>query len=105
MSYDGDSSTSLGIGPNVGYAFGRANSTMFPYLIAGFHYKRSMSEGHRTFGADAIVGGGIVAPIKQHLGIVIEACYHIMDSKLVDANESTSSNAFIVGIGFAGLLF
>lgn len=121
-SYGNDSQSSFAIGPSLGYAIGNEKSTAFPYIGVGFRYGKSsksevlISKGYsniwfattRRYEAsrtDIVIGGGIIVPAKKHIGIIIDAGYHIMSTKPEYAYESYSSNLFSIDIGFAGLLF
>lgn len=105
---DDNSYHTLGIGPTLSYFIGAAKSATFPYLSAGIRYYNIGNEGdeHDTIGGtDIVLGGGILATINGHIGIVIEAGYHIMNLKHKDWDESMSGNIFSVGIGIAGLFY
>jgi hypothetical protein len=65
-------------------------------------YGSDNSEGS---GTDIFFGAGIVVPVKSHLGITIEAGYHMMDIKEKETDTSYSGNIFAIGIGIVGLLF
>jgi hypothetical protein len=94
----------LGIGPSLGYFIGNAGSTSFPYLAAGFQYYTA-GNGSSISGTDIVLGGGIIVPVKEHIGITIDVGYHMMSLKPEGADESTSGNIIAVGIGITGLLF
>jgi hypothetical protein len=100
---------SIGIGPQIGYAFGNENSTAFPYFDVGLRYYGMNidygSDNSEGSGTDIFFGAGIVVPVKSHLGITIEAGYHMMDIKEKETDTSYSGNIFAIGIGIVGLLF
>ena len=104
MSQGDESYNSLSVGPVVGYFFGTASSTSYPFLAAGFQYL-TMGNGSSISGTDIRLGGGVIFTMKEHIGISIEAGYHIQSLKPEGADESTSGNIIAVGIGIAGLLF
>ena len=64
------SNTILQIGPNLSYFIGNAASKNYPFLTAGVRYY-NMDYRSSTSGTDIVFGGGIIAPVKDHLGIVI----------------------------------
>lgn len=76
-------SNNIGLGPQIGYAFGNENSTAFPYFDVGLrYYGMSVDYGSGNSegsGTDIFLGAGIVIPVKSHLGITFEAGYHMMD--------------------------
>jgi hypothetical protein len=94
----------LGIGPTIGYFIGNASSTTFPYIAAGIQYYTA-GNGSSISGTDIVLGGGVICPVKEHIGITINVGYHMMSLKPEGANESTSGNIIAVGIGITGLLF
>lgn len=95
----------IGIGPTLGYFIGDSNSKGYPYLAAGIRYYSIGDEDDSISGTDIVIGAGIIAPVKDHVGIIIEAGYHIMNLKNKDWDESESGNIIMVGIGIAGLLY
>jgi outer membrane protein W len=102
----GDNSYStIGIGPSVAYYYGNAESTMFPYLGAGFRYNIMGDKDDKVTGTDIAVGLGLLYPVKKSVGVVIEAGYHIMNLKHEDWDESMSGDIIMVGVGIAGILF
>jgi hypothetical protein len=95
----------IGIGPTIGYFIGDSNSKSYPYLAAGIRYYSMGYDDDSISGTDIVIGGGVIAPVKDHIGIVIEAGYHIMNLKHKDWDESESGNIIMIGIGVAGLLY
>lgn len=95
----------IGIGPTLGYFIGDSNSKSHPYLAAGIRYYSMGDEDDSISGTDIVIGGGIITPVKNHVGIVLEAGYHIMSLKHKDWDKSESGNLIMVGIGIAGLLY
>jgi outer membrane protein W len=100
-----DSYTTTAIGPSVAYYYGNAESTMFPYLGAGIRYNIMGDKDNKITGTDIAVGLGLLYPVKENIGIVIEAGYHIMNLKHEDWDESMSGNIIMVGVGVAGILY
>lgn len=101
---------SLGIGPQIGYAFGKPGSPVYPYLDAGLRYYRMAVDygpygNTKAGGLDIFVSAGLLVPIRTNLGIAIEGAYHMMDLKYQDFHDSQSGNIFSFGIGIVGLLF
>ena len=109
MKHGDYTSSSLGIGPSVGYAIGNKNSSTFPFIGARYMFNSSKdSDGtndDKATGTRIFIGGGLIAAVKDHIGIVIEAGYNIMSDKPDGADESTSSSMISVGIGISGLLY
>ncbi|WP_297100160.1 outer membrane beta-barrel protein [uncultured Draconibacterium sp.] len=102
-------SNNIGLGPQIGYAFGNEKSTAFPYFDIGLrYYGMSVDYGSGNSegsGTDIFLGAGIVVPVKSHLGITFEAGYHMMDINEKESDTSYSGNIFAIGIGIVGLLF
>ncbi|HKR04043.1 MAG TPA: hypothetical protein VJY62_05345 [Bacteroidia bacterium] len=102
-------STILGIGPHLGFAGGNLNSTVFPYFGVGvqFHYETdngySFSGSNDFYGTDLGFGAGVVAALKAHLGLTVEASFHLMNLK--NGAESESGNITSIGLGLTGLFF
>lgn len=98
MSRGGSSSTSYGIGPKLGYFFDSGERTI-PFIGAGISYLGATSTHGSSDGAiRAKLGAGLLFR-QDHLGIIVEAAY------LMDEYENSSSNIFLINVGFAGLFF
>lgn len=95
----------VGIGPSLGYAIGQADSKSYPYLATEIRYYSIGVNDQLVSGTDIVVGGGLIIPAREHLGIVVEVGYHIMNLKRDNWKESKSGNIISIGIGVAGLLF
>jgi len=63
-------------------------------------YGSGNSEGG---GSEIFLGGGVIVPVKSHLGLTFEVGYHMMNLKDKDYDENYSGNIFAIGI--VGLLF
>jgi hypothetical protein len=106
----GDASVStMGIGPEVGYAFGNADSKVFPFAKAGFQYLSvSYDYGSGTdkvTGSDITITLGVILPVMQHIGITPQLSYHIQSMKGDwDGAESEDGSIIRVGAGIAGLV-
>lgn len=97
------------VGPKVLYAFGSHESTIYPYLTAGFNYLDVTNDnGTDSNGTKFKFGAGVIfMPAgQQHLGITVEAGIHL-DSMKADTEgaESISGTQIEVSMGLAGLLF
>ncbi|HPG39553.1 MAG TPA: hypothetical protein PLP19_00155 [bacterium] len=99
MSRGDNSSTTLGVGPTIGYAIGDAKSTNYPFLGVGISYYSVGDEDDSTGGHDIKLSSGIIISSHKHIGIIIEAGYHMMSL------ESTKGDIITIGLGIAGLLF
>jgi hypothetical protein len=101
----GDNSySSISLGPTIGFFIGDAASTSYPYIAAGYRYS-SMGDDNKITGSDIVVAAGVIAPIRRHAGVTIEASYHMESLKGENASKSVSGNMIMVGIGVAGLIF
>lgn len=105
QSQGDNSSHSLGIGPTLSYFIGNSNSKSYPFLAVGIRYFSTGGNDDPIPGTDIVIGGGVIAPVRGHIGIVIEAGYHIINLKHKDWDRSVSGNIFMIGIGVAGLLY
>lgn len=110
MSQGDVSVSSMGIGPEVGYAFGNADSKVFPFAKAGFQYL-SMSADYGSgndFDAtqtDIIISLGVILPVKEHIGISPELSYHIQSyDPDVEGADTIDGNVIRLGVGIAGLV-
>ena len=102
----GDSSMStIGIGPTVGYAFGKAEGKSYPYVATGIHFHSLGFDGETTSGTNILISAGMIFSVKKHLGLVLEIGYNFQNLKHEDWDESMSGNAFVISIGIAGLIF
>jgi len=95
--------STIGIGPQLGYAFGNAKSKSFPYIAAGYSYINALgsngADNKRLKGGDLFFGAGIILPFKTNFGMTVEAEYHIMN-----LNNDNSAKILSIGIGFVGIL-
>ena len=103
--------STIAIGPTVGYAFGKADSKVYPYLTSGILYISSGSTSDNSSrsnsGTEIIIGGGIMIPAEEHLGIMIEFEYQITNLQNRDRDRDSNSNrsSISLNIGIAGLLY
>jgi len=105
VSQGEDSMSTIGIGPTVGYAFGKAEGKSYPYIAGGFHFHSIGANDETISGTNILVSAGIILSIKKHIGLVLEIGYNFQNLKHEDWAESESGNAFVVSIGIAGLIF
>ncbi len=102
-------SNSIGVGPQIGYAFGTQDSKVFPFVDLGLrYYGMSIDYGSGSSegtGRDIFLGAGVVVPLRAHLGLTFEAGYHMLNVKEKDYDENYSGNILGIGIGIAGLLY
>lgn len=100
-------SSSIEIGPSLGYFIGDENSNNFPYFFGRIHYSITGSRDQVISGTDISFGLGLIAPIQNrgHLGFSIEAGYHILDFKKKWWDRSLSGNKIVLGVGIVGLIF
>lgn len=98
--------SSIGVGPQLGFAIGDENSSAFPFFDIGFRYYNSEanlgSQGYSSGSAkDIFIGFGLVIPIKTHIGFTLEGGYHMLNY----SDASTSGKMFALGAGIVGLFF
>lgn len=112
-SQDPASMTTIGIGPEVGYAFGKPESKMFPYGKIGFAYASSSydpgttgSETTTTTGTNISIHVGLIYPVVGHVGFFPELSYHMVSSKGDwDNAETMNDSVIMLGVGIAGLIW
>jgi len=102
-------SSTLAFGPQVGYAFGKAESNVFPYIDFGlrcyfFGYDYN-GNTYNLMGSSSFVGAGIIFALKSHIGITLEGNYNMVDLEEKDGDVTYSGNTFTIGIGITGLFF
>jgi hypothetical protein len=101
----------IGIGPQIGYAFGGSNGKVFPYINLGLHYYRTKQYNDgivgdlKRSGTNTVIGFGVIVPIKTHIGLLLEGGYHMIRLKNKDYNSGNSGNMLSIGVGIAGLFF
>jgi hypothetical protein len=95
----------IGIGPSLSYFIGDSGSKSYSFFACGIQYYNAGDDDSSILGTEIFISGGILAPIRDHVGIVIEAGYHMMNLKSDDWDESESGNEIMLGIGVAGLLY
>jgi len=104
------SSNGIGIGPEIGYAFGGPQSKVFPYLGLGIRFYQmnadfGAGDDFQFSGSDIFFGGGVIVPIKANVGLIFSAGYHMLDLKDKDSDENYSGNIISIGVGISGLIF
>jgi len=104
------SSNGIGIGPQIGYALGGPQSKAFPYLDLGIRFYQmnadfGAGDDYQFSGSDIFFGGGVIVPIRAHIGLIFEGGYHMLDLKDKDSDENYSGNIISIGVGIAGLIF
>ncbi len=104
------SSSSLAIGPQVGYAMGKAESKVFPYGALGFRYLTSSvdpgTDKLTITGTDISFEVGVIIPVKEHIGFTPLLSYHAQSKKAdVEGAESASGSVILLGFGISGLLY
>lgn len=111
LSYSSQTQNSLNvtgtaIGPEIGYAFGKPDSKVFPYLNAGWNYLNSkVDESYygspNLSGSDLSFGFGFIIPVKSHFGLVLQGKYDSINY----SGSSQSVNVISLNFGVVGLLF
>lgn len=111
-SYTGQgdaSSTSFQIGPSISYFIGRSGSSVYPFVGAGFYYLTTTTDFGTediTFsGTDILLGGGVLVPVKDHIGVTFRIAYDIVNLTESESDESFDGNSFSIGVGISGLLY
>jgi len=111
ISSQGDyNSNGIGIGPELGFAFGGPQSKAYPFVQIGIlYYKMNADYGSgddsQFSGSNIFLGCGAIFPVKEHIGVIFSGGYQLLDLKDKEYDKSYSGNIFTVGIGITGLLF
>lgn len=104
VSENGNGGSSLGIGPHLGLSFNTEASNSIPYVAGGLRYLQNRTDQSglpvlNRSGSDIFVAGGFNMIVRESLGILIEASYHIQSYE-----GGASFNSFVLGIGVTGIL-
>lgn len=111
-----------GIGPNLGYAFGKPGRSIFSYAMIGYRFDKQSSKNYRNIGStrnpeyeweESISKGstiflsyGLVFRLKEHIGLVTEFSYGTWHLDAAEDWENGSGEDFFeVSIGFTGLFY
>jgi len=98
-AWDFDEYFRLVIGPQLGYAAGKADSKINPYITAGFQFLYTADWNYSETGTNINIAAGMIFSLKKHLGLVMEAG---VDLSSMGGN---SGHIIYVGVGLAGLFF
>jgi len=104
VSENGNGGSSLGIGPHLGLSFNNGGGSSIPYVAGGLRYLQNRTDQSglpllNRSGSDFFVAGGFNMVVKESLGILIEASYHIQSFE-----GGASFNSFVLSIGVTGIL-
>lgn len=100
----GDSDgTTISAGPQLGVAFGKPESKTFPFLSVGYRYDHYSVGDESVGGGDIAFSAGFIVQAADHLGVTIEAGYHIKN--VSSEGVSVSGNIIMLGVGLTGLLY
>ncbi|MBU1708051.1 hypothetical protein KKB28_09100 [bacterium] len=114
----------IGIGPEIGYVYGKEKSQVLPYAKIGYQYVVMSSENFMTayeYGAigdgvqtDVIFSLGTLLLLQKHIGINPQISYHFQKHEADDGYYSSSysyrelsqsGNVLRFSIGLTGLLY
>jgi len=109
----GRSFTTLGAGPEIGYAFGNAEATAYPYIKALALFTHGSAERYTVNDRDLGIALGVVIPVHKHVGFMMEMSVHnVNENETTDyefgyesLKQSSSGTLFKMGVGLAGLFF
>ncbi len=106
-----DNSNSIGIGPQIGYAFGGPQSKVIPYIDLGIRYYKtkqyygSLIGDFKMSGSDVLFGFGVIVPVNTYIGLILEGGYQLIRLKNKEYDIGNSGNTLSIGVGIVGLLF
>ena len=94
----------MGVGPHLGLSFNTEGSSSIPYVLGGLKYLQNRTDQSglpilNRSGSDFFVAGGFNMLVRDSLGVLIEASYHIQSFE-----GGASFNSFILSIGVVGIL-
>jgi hypothetical protein len=102
VSFGGESNTTFGIGPTVGYYFGNENSKTYPFIKGRFIYTNDADDFSET---DFQFEGGAAFMIAKNVALTGSAFYLIQSFKPEGADESISGNTFGIQFGIEAFVF
>ena len=97
-------------GTNVGYSLAALDKALFPYANVGIKlgvdsYHELDSGINVKKGPSYSFSGGVIVPVKEHLGLNVEIGYHMLNMKDKLDDDYTSGNEIRVSFGISGLIF
>ncbi|MEA2106772.1 MAG: hypothetical protein U9P82_08670 [Bacteroidota bacterium] len=108
-----DGMETYGIGPNLGYIYGKKESKLYPFVAAGFRLNNINQDSEATYvyspqdlkllGYNIFGSIGIIFPVKEHIGITFELDY----SKyyLTESQGDYDGNILTFSVGIIGFIF
>lgn len=101
------SATTLGVGPEVAYFFGDAESTVYPFVNASMSYVNTSSSGNGidASGVGFDAGGGAAFMLTGTVAITGQVAYTFQNLSIDQTDESRSGNMFRIELGVAAFLF
>jgi len=103
---NGSNVTGFTIGPEIGYAFGKQDSKVYPFLNVGWNYlnntvNASYYDNSNLTGSDLSFGFGFIIPVKSHFGLVLQGKYDTINY----SGSTENVNVISLNFGVVGLLF
>jgi len=103
VSENGNGGSSLGIGPHLGLSFNNGGGSSIPYVAGGLRYLQielTKADFHYSIDHALIfLSQSFNMVVRESLGILIEASYHIQSFE-----GGASFNSFVLSIGVTGIL-
>lgn len=94
--------TTLGIGPEVGFAFSTLNNTICPYFALGYLYQ---SRGSTWTGSNVTLGLGMNVKVGENVGIIVGLNYNSEAMKYKHASVELKGNTLNLGVGISGIFY
>ena len=105
-SSDDNSTTALGIGPEVAYYFGGADKTTHPYVTASFQYVRTSDEDDNTQSGRTLSGAaGLLVLITPSVGLDAQAYIRRSTASFSGFASDLEQTAFGLSFGISAFVF
>ena len=97
--------TTIGIGPEIAYYFGDAESTVYPFVEAGISYASVSSDFIDASGIGFGLGAGAAFMLTRSVAITAGGAYEISNLSVDQLDDTQSGNTIRLELGVAAFLF
>lgn len=99
------SATTIGVGPEIAYFIGEADSSVYPFLAASVSYVSLSSEVFDASGIGFGLNAGAAFMLTRSVAISASVGYDLQNLSVDQADETFSGNSFRMELGVAAFLF
>lgn len=99
------SATAIGVGPEIAYFFGEADSSVYPFLAASVSYVSLSSDFFDASGIGFGLNAGAAFMLTRSVAISGSVGYDLQNLSVDQADETFSGNTFRLQLGVAAFLF